>query len=223
MNNMLGSLPVKKRLVEVLAIDPADLRNDRPEGEGLGKRASLALALFLVEFCIGVAATLAWLSYGDAAGETIARSFPRLDWLARRTAPAKQSPPDTIAPAPSDAPSFGQHQLVAMSLDLDAVRQGIDKITAGQEQMARTVDRLTAGQEQLTREIAMLHAIEQYIVYRNSESPPPEAAGPGPTPRASHRRGRRAEGQIGPADPRHAVISSMSVGSGAPTPRTTIR
>src|SRR5258706_15539896 len=54
-----SSGPVKKPLVEVLTIDPANLRNDQPESERplLGKRALLAFAP--ITFCIGVAVT--WL------------------------------------------------------------------------------------------------------------------------------------------------------------------
>ena len=54
-----SSLPVKKPLVEVLTIDPANLRNDQPESERplLGKRALLAFAP--ITFCIGVAVTWA--------------------------------------------------------------------------------------------------------------------------------------------------------------------
>jgi len=54
-----SSGPVKKPLVEVLTIDPANLRNDQPERERplLGKRALLAFAP--ITFCIGVAVT--WL------------------------------------------------------------------------------------------------------------------------------------------------------------------
>ncbi len=40
------------------------LLNGQPS---LRKRASRALSRFLIAFCIGVAATLAWESYGDAA------------------------------------------------------------------------------------------------------------------------------------------------------------
>jgi len=49
-----GSLPVKKPLVEVLTIDPADLKNDQFQSEWpwLGKRVPLALAL--ITFCVGV-------------------------------------------------------------------------------------------------------------------------------------------------------------------------
>src|SRR5690242_1182065 len=51
---------------------------------------------FLIAFCVGVAATLAWQSYGDAARETIASSYPQLGWLAPQAA---QAAPTTIAAA----------------------------------------------------------------------------------------------------------------------------
>src|SRR5216684_2284180 len=102
-----------------------------------------------------------------------------------------------FAPA---APSFDQQQLNAISLDLDAVRQGIDKIAAGiaaiqersadriaTEQIARSVAQLTAGQEQMTREITKLQAVEQYVLYKNSEPSPRPAPAPArnPVPRPS--------------------------------------
>jgi hypothetical protein len=39
---------------------------DRDARPSLGKRTSRTLTRFLITFCIGVAATLAWQSYGDA-------------------------------------------------------------------------------------------------------------------------------------------------------------
>jgi hypothetical protein len=84
----------------------------------LGKRFSRAVARFLVTFCIGVAATLAWLSYGDAARETIASSSPQLGWLAPQAAA-----PQPAAPA---APPADQQQLNAISFGLAAVRQSVD-------------------------------------------------------------------------------------------------
>src|SRR5258706_10816661 len=170
-----GSLPVKRQLVEKLAIDPADLKNDQFQSERpkLGNRVPLAVAL--ITFCIGVAATLAWQSRGDVARKAIAGAFPQFGWLVPQAAPVKQDTPDIFVPAASAAPSPDQQQLTAMPLDLDAVRQSVDqiaagqaqmtrsveRIAAGQEQMARTVGQLTAGQEQLTREITKLQAIEQ--------------------------------------------------------------
>jgi len=67
-----------------------------------------------------------------------------------------------------------------MSLDLDAVRRSIDglaisignSIATSQEQTTHSIDQLTAGLEQMTREIAKLQAVEQYVLYKNSDPPP---------------------------------------------------
>jgi hypothetical protein len=173
-----SSLPVKKPLVEKLAIDPAALKNDQFQSEQPrhGKRVPLALGSIM--FCIGAAAALAWQSYGDEAKTAIARSFPQLGWLAPQTAPVAQNTPDISTPTASAAPFPDQQQFNAVSLDLD-------RIAASQEQMARTVDQLAAGLERATREIAKLQTIEQYILYKNSE--PPAAK---PVPRLSQRPAR---------------------------------
>ena len=42
---------------------------------------SRALSPFLIALCSGVAATLAWWSYGDAARQMIASSYPQLLWI----------------------------------------------------------------------------------------------------------------------------------------------
>jgi hypothetical protein len=74
-----GLLPVEPS-VEAPAVRPAALENDPfPNGQpSLRKRASRALARFLITFCISVAATLAWQSYGHPARELIANSYPQL-------------------------------------------------------------------------------------------------------------------------------------------------
>src|SRR5258708_30668395 len=145
-----SSLPVKKPLVEVLTVDPANLRNDQPESERPlpGKRALLAFAP--ITFCIGVAVTWASQSYGNVAREMIARSFPQFGWLAPSL---EQNSPDAIVPTALATPSLDQQQLNAMSLDLDAVQQRVDRIAARQEHM--------------TPEIPKLQAIEQYLHYKN--------------------------------------------------------
>jgi hypothetical protein len=163
-------LPIKRRLVEVLAIDPANLKNDRSHSQWrrLGKRGCLALTPLLITFCVGVAATLAWLSNGDAAREAIASSFPRLDWLTWRAAAVGQRTPDKIVPAAS---SPDRELLHEMSLNLDALWQRVDQLSTGQEQLAHNIEQLTAAQEQLTLEVSKLHFIEQYILYKNPEPP----------------------------------------------------
>src|SRR5258708_27782685 len=79
---------------------PVEVKNDRlPTSRlSLGKRAPVALARHLIVFFVGVAATLAWQTYGDMARHLIV--------------PAASAP--------------NQQQLNAMSLDLDAVRRSID-------------------------------------------------------------------------------------------------
>jgi hypothetical protein len=170
---------------EVPTVHPADLKNDRVRSgrQSFARRAPLALVRFLITFCVGVGATLAWQSYGDTAREVVANAYPQLAWLAPPSAPAAQDAADPVAPAEPAAPSSDQQQLSAVSVDLDAVRQSVDRIATNQEQISRTIGQLVAGQEQMTREIAKLQAIEQYILYKNSEPPPRPAQAPAPAPR----------------------------------------
>src|SRR5258707_184943 len=179
-----GSLPVKPS-VEAPVIRPADLKNDRSpkRRQSLAARVPLAIARFLITFGVGVATTLAWQSYGDSARELIANSGPEFGGLAPQAAPVERSVPDRIEPAATRAAAADPQQLNPLSLDLDAVRQSVDRIAAGQEQMTRTVDQLAAGQEQMAREINKLQAIEQYMLYKNSEPPPRPAAAPAPAPK----------------------------------------
>jgi hypothetical protein len=131
-------------------------RNNRPS---LGKRASRALGRFLVAFCVGVAATLAWFSYGDAARKMIASSSPQLGWLAPQTAASQVVPSTGIS-------LDQQQQLNAISLGLGAMRQSVDQLAA----------QLAAGQEQMTREITLLRAVQQDIIEKISVTPPRPAA-----------------------------------------------
>src|SRR5262252_5938360 len=179
-----GSLPLRPP-AEAPALHPSDLKDDGfPSGRrSLAKRAWLAFVRFLVTFGIGVGATLVWQSYGDAAREMIANSAPQLAWLGPQSPPVAQNAADPIEPA-SPAAAAPDPQLNAVALDLEAVRQSVDRIATSQEQLTRTVDQLAAGQEQMTRDVAKLHAIEQYILYKNSEAPPRPAPAAVPRPAA---------------------------------------
>src|SRR5258706_16474571 len=92
-----GLLPVEP-LVEPPPVRPATLENDHLQNRqpSLRKRASRALSRFLITFWIGVATTLAWQSYGDAAREMIVNSYPQLGWLAPQGEPVAQNAPETI-------------------------------------------------------------------------------------------------------------------------------
>lgn len=195
-------LPRVETSVDAPGVRPPDLKTDRfPNGRSsLGRRALLALARFLIIFCIGVAATLAWQSYGDAAREMIASLYPPLNWLAPQPASIAHEAPDLTTAAAQAAPSVDRQQLDAISLDLEALRQSVDgiatsiaitrvqltgsmdqiapRIVATQQQMMHSIDQLAAGQEQMASEIAKLQAVEQSVVHTNSEPPP--RPGPGP-------------------------------------------
>jgi len=80
----------------------------------LGKVVSSAFARYLIAFFIGVAATLAWQSYGSAARKAVAGWSPHLGWLAPAAAPADTS----------------RERLKATSLALVAARQSLDKLAS---------------------------------------------------------------------------------------------
>jgi hypothetical protein len=114
---------------------------------------------FLIVFFVGAVATLAWQSYGRAAREIVAGSFPQLRWLAPQTAVAETAPDR-----------------------LDQITRSIDRIAGDiattQEQITHSIDHLTAGQQQMTREIIRLQAISQYVPSKKAESPLHSASGP---------------------------------------------
>jgi hypothetical protein len=122
-------------------------------------------ARLLIAFCVGIAATLAWQSYGDAAREIVANLSPQLSWLAPQAAVAQTAGPTTAMATASLDPQ----ELRTMSLGLVAVRQRVDQLAA----------QIAAGQEQMTRDFTMkLQAAEQDILEKVSTPPQPAAAPP---------------------------------------------
>ena len=101
-------------------------RSKRPS---LVKRVSRSLARFLLLFCIGVAATLAWQSYGDEARKMIASSSPQLGWLAPQ---AERN--DTPSP--------------------ETMRQSLVQLAANQQQMAGDIAKLLTDQRELLQKIS---------------------------------------------------------------------
>jgi hypothetical protein len=121
-----------------------------------------------IAFGVGVAATLAWQSYGDAVREMIASSYPQLGWLAPQAAAAPAAP-TTIAAATA---SLDQQEFKGMALNLAALRQRVDQLAA----------QVAAGQEEMTRDFTTrLHAAEQDILDKIS-APAPQAAARKPAP-----------------------------------------
>ncbi len=196
-----GSLPVKPS-VEAPVIRPADLKNDRSpkRRQSLAARVPLAIARFLITFGVGVATTLAWQSYGDAAREMIASASPQLGWLAPQAASVAQSASDAIEPAATRAVAADPQQLNPVSLDLDAVRQSVDGADGARDQQ-------TAGDR-------TIHALQEL---RASA-----AAGrcPGPCPQAGSAAGADSDSALTDRSvsvtPRHLATSSTRSSSPPP-------
>ena len=142
-------------------------------------------ARYLVAISIGVAATLTWQSYSDAAKQVIATSAPELGWspeakqmiagwvqqLGWTKAPGgseKQAAP--VAQTAPAIPSLDPEQVQRMARDLTAMRE--------------TVQELAAGQNQMAREIAKLESAVVDILMKMPEPPPQPPAAPArkPTP-----------------------------------------
>jgi hypothetical protein len=122
-------------------LHPTELDLIKSARSARAKRASLFLARFLITFGIGIAATLAWQSYGDTGRQAIANLSPRLGWLAPPTAQAAQAP----------AANISLDQLVAISRGLAVVRQSVDKLAAD-------VTRLQATKQDAPRTSATVSA-----------------------------------------------------------------
>jgi hypothetical protein len=145
-----GLLPVEPS-DEPSAIRPTTLENEWfPNRQpSLRKRGPPAFSRLLIAFCAGVAATLAWWSYGGPARQMIASSYPQLGWLAPRGAIPAPKTHDMVAPTASADPFPDQQQLDEVLRDVHAIRQSIDRIAASQDQITRSIDQIATatGQE----------------------------------------------------------------------------
>lgn len=145
---------------------PVDLEYERfsRKRPSRGNRALRAFARFLITFCIGVAATLAWQSYGDAAREMIAESYPQLGWLTPQAARPAQPTPAAVSPE--------LLQLKATQLGLTLVQQKVDQLAA----------QFSASQQQTAGDIAALQTAAQDILHKISAPPPRPPAAPARKP-----------------------------------------
>jgi len=177
----LADLDPQIRPVDSAEVRSADSKNKRPS---LGKRAARGLTRFLIVFWTGVAATLAWQSYGDATREMVASSYPQLGWLALQAQTRVEPLPDLVAPTASATlfsdlvaptapatPSPDSEQLKTMSLGLAVVQELAAQLVATQQGMASDIAKLQVGQQDILDKI--------------TSTPPPPAAAPARRPVAA--------------------------------------
>jgi hypothetical protein len=130
---------------------------------------------YLVAICIGVAAVLAWQSYGETTKQMIATRAPELGWspgakqmiagrmqqlgwtkplaVESNVAPVTQTAPETVAPKVPAAPSIDPEQVHQIAQDVAALRRTVEQLTAGQDQMAHDVEKLQAADKEILEKV----------------------------------------------------------------------
>ena len=149
------------------------------------KRGSRRFGRYLVAILIGVAATLAWQSYGESAKQIIATRAPELGWspqakqmiaswtLGWTKPPAsseKQASP--VAQTAPTTPTLDPSQVQQMTQNLEALRQTTDQLAGGQDQMRRDIARLEAAVAELIAKTPEPTA-QPSVVPAHKPTPPP--------------------------------------------------
>jgi small-conductance mechanosensitive channel len=149
----------------------ADWAAESPvERPSLRKRASGGFTRVVIAFCIGISATLAWQSYGDAVREIIASRYPQFAWLAPHAPAAPPASAATVPPVVSADPQ----ELKTMSLGLAAVRQRVDQLTASQDQTIRDLTmKLQAAKQEILDRMSMLSPQSATPLARKPAPPAP--------------------------------------------------
>jgi hypothetical protein len=190
-------LVISRHLDEESSERKAIYRRLRAIETGMERPAPRGFARYLVAICVGVAATLAWQSYGEVPKQIIAAKAPELGWSPEAKQmiaswvlhPGRTKPP--AGPESTAVQSSVQETQVATvaqtvpakapttpSIDPEPVHQiVVDLATLGQ-----TVDQLAASQDQLVHEIDMLQTSNQEIRASNQEILAKIPAPPTPPP-----------------------------------------
>jgi hypothetical protein len=155
----VGTRPMKPsiRSPRPSGLNDDQLASDRPS---IGRRIFRTLTRFFIAVIIGIGATLAWQSHGDAARDMVVARAPLLGWL---LSVSTTKSPAVAATAPDPLP-----QLVPLASNIDAVRRSVEQLAAKQEQMAQN--------------IATLQAVEEDIRQKVSSPPPPPSQQAAPIP-----------------------------------------
>ena len=154
------------------------------------KRGSRRFGRYLVAILIGVAATLAWQSYGESAKQIIATRAPELGWSPEAkqmiatsiqwigwTKPRAGPAPPVAQTAPT-TPSLDPGQVQQMTQNLATLRQTVEQLAGGQDQMARQIARLEAAVAELIAKIPEPPAQPSVAPARKPTPVPPSSRAP---------------------------------------------
>jgi hypothetical protein len=178
----VGTRPMKPsiRSPRPSGLNDDQVASDRPS---IGRRIFRTLARFIIAVLIGIGATLAWQSHGDAAREMVVARAPSLGWL---LSVSTTKSPAVAATAPDPV-----QQLEPLASNLDVVRRSVEQLAAKQEQMAQNIATLQALEEDIRQKVSspppspspQAASIPQYKppqprVQSSSVPRPPPPAGP---------------------------------------------
>jgi hypothetical protein len=126
------------------------------------RRTSRSFGRYLIAICVGVAGTLAWQSYGDAAKQVIATRAPELGWspqakqmIASWTVgwmkpPAEKTAPEAVASSKAPpVPAIDSAQVQQIAQSLAALRETVGQIAASEDQTSREIARLESAVAEL--------------------------------------------------------------------------
>ena len=162
-----------------------------------GSRGSRRFRRYLAAVLIGVAVTLAWQSYGESAKQIIATRAPELGWSPQAkqmiatsiqwigwtkspTGPEKQAP--LVAQTAPTTSSLDPAQVQQMTQNLAAMKQTVEQLAGGQDQMARDIARLEAAVAELIAKIPEPPAQPSAPPARKPMPVPPSSRAPGTPP-----------------------------------------
>jgi hypothetical protein len=115
---------------------------------------------FFVTVLIGVGATLAWQSYGDAAREAMAVRAPALAWLF----PVSETKSPVAAPDPAEL-------LAPLATNLELVRRNVEQLAAKQDQMAQNITLLQAVDEDIREKMSSAAPAQQTVAAPQPKPP----------------------------------------------------
>lgn len=130
----------------------------------IGRRIVRTLTRFFIAVLIGVGATLAWQSYGDAARGTMAARTPLLAWL------LPVSEPQAAVAAADPA-----QQLAPLASNLESIRRSVEQLAAKQDQMVQNIVLLQATEEDIREKMAFASAAQQTAANPQPRPPQPRA------------------------------------------------
>lgn len=125
------------------------------------RRILRTLTRFFVAVLIGVGATLAWQSHGDAARKTIATRLPAMAWLL----PVTETKSTVAAPDPAQ-------QLAPLASNLELVRRNLEQLAAKQDQMAQNIVLLQAAEEDIRAKMSFASVAPQPTANPQPKPPP---------------------------------------------------